>query len=231
MIKFSVVLSLHFFGIIALAQGNDTSYSIRFHSKFNTEDIHRDTLKKTFILNGDSSQIYSIKIINDSTTLLSKFYNNKSYFIDTLSHLFVSEFSGEIIIPGFTITDFDKDGDQDLLCFLFTNIHGNIWTAIFLFDEKNKTLVKLIDPGDSDDIWDAPEFNGTTNGIKCKRISGVYGISYESSYYLDGLIAYPLDKREEDTSQLNSATGKGGVIRLYTGKSGRWELVCEQNME
>ncbi|AWH84535.1 hypothetical protein HYN59_05120 [Flavobacterium album] len=127
--------------------------------------------------------------------------------------------------PGFLITDFNNDGDQDLVIYTGADVHGNLETLIFLADRKTKKLVKLQNTAEGTDVWDTPEYDPKTKTITCNRISGNAGLSFRSRYKLKGFIAEPQTKEVQDRTNVNGETGKGYSESTYKGKKGKWVLT------
>ncbi|MDV6167237.1 hypothetical protein R1T16_02295 [Flavobacterium sp. DG1-102-2] len=129
----------------------------------------------------------------------------------------------------FKITDFDRDGNEDLVCWTHTNVNGNEWTNIYLNDPKTKSLVKLENA--DEDVWASPEFDKLTNTIMCNTVSGAFGKSYISTYTLEGLIAAPISKKETDFSQIANNPSDTAFLRTYKGENGLWKLVSEEKVK
>ncbi len=211
---------------LLIAQQIDTSYQINF--KFDTLKINKHSfdwsknkLRQEFILNGQMQMKYSIEIINYSKSILSVYKNNKWLFVDSIEHMFDLGFG----LPSFRIMDFNKDGNQDLLCWVLTNVNGNYWQIIYLNDSKTNTLIKLENTSENGYIWDAPEYDSKDSTIHCMRLSGTFGSSFDSKYKLKNNLAIPLDKTETDNTQVSGITGKGQIIRDFVGENGKWKLT------
>jgi len=127
-------------------------------------------------------------------------------------------------IPSYKIIDFNEDGNEDLLFYTGTDVHGVINTHIFLNDQRHKKLVQLINTAEDSEIWDAPEYNPETRMITCTHPSGNAGISFTSTYKLKGLKAKPIKKTEDDFTNFNGETGEGDVRKEYISKYGKWKL-------
>jgi hypothetical protein len=132
----------------------------------------------------------------------------------------VSRIEGAQVISEFKITDFDNDGDEDLICWTSTNINGNMWTVIFLNDQRQQKLVKLYNFADDTDIWNRPEFDIETGIINCTLDGSAYGASEESSYKLNYLTPVPLIKERQE--RYNSRYIEDFYFK---GKKGKWQLV------
>ncbi len=140
---------------------------------------------------------------------------------------FVGELYGDDYynyVPGFLITDFNHDGDQDLLVYTGADIHGSLEALIFLADRKTKRLVKLQNTAEGTAIWDTPEYDPKTKIIACNRMGGNAGLSFTSTYKLQGFTAQPVTKDVYDFTSLNGETGKGYSESTYKGKKGKWVL-------
>jgi hypothetical protein len=53
-------------------------------------------------------------------------------------------------------------------------------------------------------------------------MGGNAGLSFTSTYKLNGLQAVPLQKKEQDYTNFNGETGEGVETNVYTGKNGKW---------
>jgi len=214
------------------AQRPDTTYRLDFNIKAKKLigggfELINKNLKKEFTLQGQTPAKYLIEIKNDSISVLSKFENDKWSHTDTISQMFMMVTdTSELLIPSFQVTDFNNDGNQDLICWTGTNVNGNYWVIVYLNNPQKKTLEKLKNTAEESFIWDAPVYNPKDSSIKCTRASGVYGLSFESTYKLVNYSAIPIEKEESDNTQMNSK-GKGGVTRYYIGKDGKWKLKKE----
>lgn len=171
---------------------------------------------------------YALDILEDSTSLLQYWNNSAWETLDTLAlwTTFFSELDCSFDFPHFFVEDFDEDGYQDLICGLMTNMNGNRWGKIFLFDASAGRL-KRVPSAEEDGIWAGPYFNPEDKTIREDQVSGVYGVSYTSIYKLEGHTAVPFRKEEIDNQGLN-AFGKGGIKREYIGKNGKWILKKER---
>jgi hypothetical protein len=124
----------------------------------------------------------------------------------------------------FEVTDFNKDGNEDLILKLYTDVHGSRRVIIFLHDDKSKKLVKLYNTAEATDEWSSPEYNAKTKIITSYLIGGNASESYTSTYRLKGFSAEPLKKEVKDRTNVNAITGKGYSESTYTGKKGKWVL-------
>ena len=211
-------------------QQSDSLFCIKFDVKVKKLkeggfELLNKKLRAEFILKGKFPSKYSIEIKNDSISILSKYENNKWKCIDTISHMFQIIDTNEIMLPSFKIVDFDNDGNQDLVCWVFTNVNGNGWSIIYLNNPEQKKLCLLWNSAEKNDrIWDSPVYNMKDSTINCILISGTYGLSFESKYKLKNYIAFPIEKQETDYTQLKN-DGSGGIDRLYIGKGRKWKLI------
>lgn len=173
-----------------------------------------------FILGGKTPLRYSMNLQNDSISSLYRYENEQwilqedmkyeSYFLERVEDKLLSHFS---------IVDFDEDGDEDVLCWIFSNMNGNEWTIVFLNDQENKKLVRLFDTAGNTDIWDRPEYDKKTGIINCTLEGSAYGTSAESSYKLDNLIAFPIEMYYQDRTSARYIEDF-----YYIGKNGKWKL-------
>jgi hypothetical protein len=198
---------------------------------FENIDWKKEKLSQEFILAGQNPLKFRITLINDNEALLEQFLNNKWTVKDTLDW-FESETRherNESFTGSFIITDFNRDGNEDLICWHLTNVNGNQHTTILLNDPKTKTLVQLKNA--DDDVWSSPEYDKLTDIITSTIVSDMFGVSSESTYRLDGLTATPLVKKEFDSLKLDIQTGTGRVLRIYKGENDKWVLVSEEQLQ
>lgn len=155
-------------------------------------------------------------MVNDTVARLDKFTTKWEYQEDMPYAAYFQHRYDNVLISSFRIEDFDRDGDEDLLCWLFSNINGNEWTAIYLNDQQQQKLVQLYDHAGHTHIWDAPEYNPATRIISCEQYGSAYGHSSESSYRLNGLSAMPIEMQEQYRNAQTTSDA------YYTGKDGKW---------
>ena len=222
---------LFFLCIISNAQNADTTYSLDFKIKAKKVlnvgyVLENKKLRAEFILNEQVVNKYSIEIINDTVSILSRFENGNWQILDSILHTsyFISD-SNKLYIPSFEITDFNKDGFQDLTCWVETNMNGNYWIIIYLFNPKTNTLEKLRNTAEQDEweIWDNPIYNPKDSTIKCICEASIYGLYFESKYKLINLKAVPIEKYEEDRT-----SGKYIINRYYKGIQGKWKIIKKE---
>jgi len=194
-------------------------------------DWKKESLSTEFVLKGVTPLKFKITLTDSSNAVLYEFKNNQWV---KKEELFWFEWpDGYDKNNGFTysfkITDFNRDGNEDLVCWTHTNVNGNEWTNIYLNDPESKSLVKLENA--DEDVWASPEFDKLTNTIVCNTVSGAFGKSYISTYTLEGLIATPVLKKETDFSEIANNTGDSAVLRTYKGENGIWKLVSEEKIK
>lgn len=173
-----------------------------------------------FELNGDTPIRCALTVIADESVIFSQYINEQWQTIDTLRY---SGFPG--VTPAFRITDFNRDGNEDFMCWTHTNVNGNEWEQIFLNNPATGELQKLHTTSDEEDVWCGPQYNPKTKIISCTLVSGTFGLSADYTYRLDGLKAIPLKKQVQDNTQINAITGEGAETYEYIGKNGKWKLV------
>ena len=139
-------------------------------------DWKKEKLSSEFTLKGKNEIRYSITVKNDSVAQLSKYDGEKFVFQESINitDWAISRGENNTIISEFKITDFDEDGNDDLICWVSTNVNGNIWTVIYLNIPEEKKLKKLYS-ADGTDVWDAPVYDSKTKIISCELVSGAYG--------------------------------------------------------
>lgn len=193
----------------------------------NDIDWDREKPKCEFILNGKTPLKYSMALENDTIASLSRYENEQWILQEDMQYqsYFLYREENELF-SHFRIADFDKDGDEDLLCWIFSNINGNEWTIVFLNDQKNKKLIRLIDTTENTDIWDRPEYDEKTKVINCTLDGSAFGVSAESTFILDDLTAIPLKRHYQD--RLHS---RHIVDYYYVGESGKWKLVKKKKLQ
>ena len=185
-------------------------------------DLKKGKLISEFTLSGSRPLRYSLTLKNDTIAILSRYNNRKWELQEEMAYTdwAVSRIEEAKVISEFKIIDFDNDGDEDLICWTSTNINGNMWTVIFLNDQRQQKLVKLYNLADDTDIWTRPEFDIETGIINCTLDGSAYGASEESSYKLNYLTPIPLIKERQE--RYNSRYIEDFY---YKGKNGKWQLV------
>lgn len=180
-------------------------------------------------MTGNNNKKYSIEILNDSNSIISEKTDGVWNLIDTLNHIFFITDTNELLVPSFHIVDFNNDGNQDLLCWVGTNMNGNQWSEIYL--NNATTLIKLKNTADG--IWASPEYYIEDSTITCEEVAGNFGVFYKSKYKLIGFIAIPIEKHEIDNTEMFYKKGKyiGQITRDYVGKNGEWEIVNSKNVK
>lgn len=183
-------------------------------------DFAKEKPKCELELKGKIPLKYAFHLENDSVASLYQFKNNDFHFVEKLDYQPIYWFAvDDELISNFKIVDFDNDGDEDIVCWVFSNVNGNEWTIVYLNDQTQQKLIRLYDTADKTDIWDRPRFDKETRTINTELYGSVYGISAESSYKLnDDLTITPIKKHYQDR------TGKKIVDYLYIGKDGEWKL-------
>ena len=183
-------------------------------------DFKKEKPKSKFELKGKIPLQYSFHLENDSIASLYQFKNDEFQLIDKLNYQPIFwAFDNNNLISNFKIIDFDNDGDDDLICWVFSNINGNEWSIIYLNDQKQQKLVKLYNKADNTSIWSKPQYDKQTNIINTELFGSAFGISEESSYKLNSdLSIIPLKKHLQDRTQNNI------IDYEYIGRNGKWKL-------
>jgi len=194
-------------------------------------DSTKRHIQKEFKLAKDDPSKYSIVINEDSISLLFININNTWKILDTIdkSLTLYSDIFCNIWFPYFEKTDFNKDGYIDLIVPMRTNVNGNLWTKIYLFNPKCNELQPIYSSEDTSQfwtsgIWSAPEYNQTDSTINCTNVSGAYGLFFTSKYKLHNFMIEPIEKNEDDTRAVDRR-GNGALHRRYIGKDGKWILI------
>jgi|GEM_PF-4853148 len=168
-----------------------------FGNNIPCNDTIKKHIRKEFYLN---SIKYAIDIKEDDEALLYISENNINWTIkDTLSaysSITQNPIGCEILFPSVEITDFNKDGFEDLLYQDFVNMHGERWVIIFLHNLKTKQLEILQNNAEGDIIWADPIYDKKKKIISCTKASGQFGVSFTSTYSLIGQKAIPLKKKK-----------------------------------
>lgn len=198
---------------------------------FESIDWKKEKISQEFILEGLSPLKCRITLINSTEAVLEQFINNQWIKKGNLGWFENENFYNrtESFTSSFSITDFNRDGNEDIVCWHLTNVNGNQHTTIYLNDAAAKAVVLLKNA--DDDVWSAPDFDKLTDTITCNVVAGMFGVSSESTYRLDGLTAIPLLKKEFDNLHLNIETGEGRILRTYKGENGKWVLVSEEKLQ
>lgn len=175
---------------------------------------------KEFKLSPVDTQIYAWKAYEDSISyLMIKSPQSNWEILDTL--IGATNFSNYNHVPRLEIKDFNKDGFMDIVAIMLTNVNGNQWGKIFLWDNQENSLGKLKSVETIDywekGIWAAPEYNTKDSSITCYNMASVTGVYYESIYKLKGMKATPICKKEEDMGNLKTLK--------YIGDGDSWKLV------
>lgn len=207
--------------------GNETfvTFDLKFSSDTTTVDgisWDKENLVSRFDLKGKTKLRYSIKIVNDTVAELYQYKNEKWQFQESIpiSGWVLRKIVDGTIISEFKITDFDEDGNQDLVCWAHSNVNGNLWTYIYLNKTNDKKIVKLQNFAEQSDIWDAPEYDKKNKVINCELFSSAYGFSYTSKYSLVNHQAIPLEKTFIDSSNPEFI-----IEQYYIGNEKEWQLV------
>ncbi len=190
-------------------------------------DFEKEKPECKFELKGKLPLQYSFHLENDSIASLYQFKNDKFQLVEKLNYQPIFwAFNDNNLISNFKIVDFDNDGDDDLVCWIFSNINGNKWSIIFINDQKQQKLIRLYNAADKTDIWSKPQFDKQTNTINTELFGSAFGISEESSYKLNADISVtPLKKHLQDRSQKNI------IDYEYIGKNGKWKLKSKSKYE
>lgn len=212
----------------------DSSYHLAFKvnsppASLSVEDIDftQEKPECEFELKGKIPLKYSFRLQNDSIASLYQFKNNNFQFQEKLDFQpFMWQFDNDVLISNFKIIDFDNDGDEDLLCWVFSNVNGNQWTVIFINDQKQEKLVRLLNTVEKTDIWSKPEFEKANQTINTELYGSAFGVSEESSYYLKpDITIIPIKKHFQDR------TGKRMYDYEYVGKNGKWKLKSKTKVK
>ena len=171
-----------------------------------------------FDLEGSNKLTYRFTLLNDTIAVLSQKVNDAWKEQDKFEfqpwRWIITDTE---VASQFEIKDFDKDGDEDLLCWVMSNINGNEWTYIYLNDGSK--LVKLYDTAEDSFFWFAPKYDEKKATFKSQYYGSAYGHDFESLYKLEGTNAIPLSKYYEERS------GKEIRDDYYKGVKGKWKLV------
>jgi len=194
-------------------------------------DWKQEKLEATVTLQGKNPLTYNIKPVNDTVIEIWQLRDNKwkrqekiTYFGWAL-HRWDDE-AGKILSE-LKITDFDHDGDEDLVCWVTSNVNGNVWTIIFINDNEKQKLVKLKSKADyNSDIWDAPTFDPATGLIHTELFSSANGTQNTATYKLNGTVVTPVLKEETDMGNPDYF-----LYTTYEGKKGKWKKVGETKEE
>lgn len=177
-------------------------------------------LRTEFTLPVEPPVQYAIEIIHSNMAVLSVAVDGKWVFADSIAHHELGIDSIMVEMPQFSLTDFNQDGYPDLNCWIGTNMNGNRWMTIFLFNPATHTLERLRNTAEQAEweIWDNPEYDPANGTINCFRMASAYGVSFESQYRLVGLRAFPVKKTVEDRSSMRRI-----IHQYYVGVDGQWK--------
>ncbi|MDA6068073.1 hypothetical protein NJT12_00450 [Flavobacterium sp. AC] len=231
----------HFFSLLLIVLAfsysqaqNDSIKVLTFKVNFPADSSSIDDIDFTkekpeceFELKGEIPLKYSFRLQNDSIASLYQLKNNEFQFQENMSYQpFPWNFDNDLLISNFKIIDFDNDGDEDLLCWVFSNVNTNEWTIIFINDQTQQKLVRLYNTADDTDIWNRPEFDKETSTINTELYGSAYGRSEESSYLLKtDLTIIPIKKH------FQHRTGKHMIDYEYIGKNGKWKLKSKNKVK
>jgi hypothetical protein len=177
-----------------------------------------------FILNGKKTLTYKIELINDSIGVLSQKMDGSWHVQDKFKFQpWQWAINNEKIITKFRITDFDKDGDDDLLCWVISNINGNEFTYIYL--NGGDKLIKLYNKAEETFYWFTPQYNNQKKELYSNWYGSAYGHDDECIYKLENLNVIPVSKHHQERS------GKEIRDDYYKGKNGKWKLVKTETEE
>ncbi|STO14380.1 hypothetical protein [Flavobacterium hibernum] len=225
--KYSFLLLLFNINMAFSQTKPNSNWTLAFNVNFppsseSIEDINFANEKPEckFELKGKVMLKYSFCLQNDSIASLFQFKNNKYEFQENMIYQpYLWHFDGELLISNFKIIDFNHDGNEDLLCWINSNINGNRWTILFMNDQRQQKLVRLYNTADQTDIWDYPQYHNETKIISTEFYGSAFGTSGESSYKLkDDFTIIPLQKHFQDRTTNNI------VDYNYVGKNGKWKL-------
>jgi hypothetical protein len=191
------------------------------HAQVDGVEWKKEKLFSEFVLNGKIQLNYGIELISDSVSILKYFEDGMWQKQEQIEHTgwLLRKLNDNKILSEFKVSDFDNDGDDDLICWVDTSAHGNVWTVIYLNDQKQKRLVKLNNSADGTDVWDEPEYDNKIKIINCTLGGGAYGSSEESTFKLNNLTATPLTKHRQERYN-----PKYIEDFYYIGKNGKWKL-------
>lgn len=171
-----------------------------------------------FELNGATKLSYRFELLNDSIAVLSqktnKVWEEQDRFKFQPWQWIIED---SLVVSNFEIKDFDKDGNEDLLCCVMSNVNGNEWTYIYLNDGKK--LTKLYDATEESFYWFKPEYNPKKRQLSSNWFGSAYGHDDECIYKLNGLTTTPVSKHHQERS------GKEIIDEYYKGSKGKWKLI------
>lgn len=225
--KFFSILFFLIFNCSFAQTENDSVQHLVFKVHFppaslSVEDIDftKEKPECEFELKGKIPLKYSFHLQNDSLVSLYQLKNKEFTFQENMNYQpFFWHFDNDLLFSNFKIVDFDNDGDEDLLCWVASNVNGNQWTIIFINDQRQQKLVRLYNNADDTDIWSKPEFDKENNVINTELYGSAFGVSEEGSYKLqEDLSIIPLKKHYQDR------TGKKTFDYEYVGKNNKWKL-------
>lgn len=180
-------------------------------------DFNNENLSSDFILQGRIPLQYSVKINDFKHAVLCRIEGKNRIVEDRIRYHQHNRISSDSIISGIKITDFNKDGNEDLICFVYNNdMEGAI---IYLNNPSQQKLIKLWNTADSTDFWVYPIFDESSNTIKCNFRDDDQGELLESIYMLENFTAIPVSKHQKGYVKSKKFDNR------YIGTNNEWVLV------
>jgi len=208
--------------------GNDkTTYDV------DEIDFGKEQPEAVFTLAGPIPLRYKMRLVNDTLAQLYRFNNGWQHGEDMqyVSSFFERFENDNLLHTNFEISDFDKDGDEDLICWVFDTMNGNGWSHIYLNDQETLKLVKLKNIED-EGYWVLPRYDASTGNIICSEFGSELAPSYIAKYQLNGLEALPINKNcrwhNEDNDEYYTFKGSNGEWVL-TSNSSNIDLRSEKS--
>lgn len=174
-----------------------------------------------FTLTGKKPLHYRISFKDQSSFLLSQNINGRYVVQDTLlcDTNYWQWQENRPVVSSFRITDFDADGNQDLVYVASVGGHGDMLTVIYLNNPKQGKLVLLADINGNSDFLVNPEYDAKKKLLTTYASGGMHGYSNET-YKLKNQVAEPIERIEAEFTDESQT-----VERRYKYQNGEWVLI------
>jgi hypothetical protein len=180
-------------------------------------DFKNENLSSDFVLQGKIPLHYSVKMNDFKHTVLFRIQGENKAIEDEIKYPQRNHISSDSIISGIKITDFNKDGNEDIVCYVYGYyMEGAI---IYLNNPSQGKLVKLWNTAEATDFWVNPVFDQSNNTIKCNYNDPDHGELFESTYVFENFTTTPVSKHQKGYVKNKRFDNR------YIGEDNKWVLV------